>query len=114
MIEIALRWPSGRGATSPPAEPGIRASISTSSLTRLRGLLDGSFLWDAPPRNLQDPLSFRTLPQVQGAARDALDFAVRQVSIELNASQGNPLVVADEDRLVSVGNFGLAVWRRVG
>ena len=38
MIEIALRWPSGRGETSAPAEPGISASISASSLTRLRAI----------------------------------------------------------------------------
>ena len=38
MIEIALRWPNGRGETSAPAEPGISASISASSLTRLRAM----------------------------------------------------------------------------
>jgi histidine ammonia-lyase len=80
--------------------PGLR-----DALTHLRTLLEGSYIWDAPARNLQDPLVFRTLPQVQGAARDALAFAESQLAIELNASQENPLVVADEDRIVSVGNF---------
>ena len=47
--------------------PGLRATLE-----RLRELLDGSYLWSDPPRNLQDPLSFRSLPQVHGAARDAL------------------------------------------
>jgi histidine ammonia-lyase len=76
------------------------------SLYRLRGLLEGSYLWDeSAARNLQDPLSFRTLPQVHGALRDALSFGERQISIELNASQENPLVLFDEERLVSVGNF---------
>lgn len=77
--------------------PGVR-----ESLARLTALLDGS---DVEPRNLQDPLSFRTLPQLHGAARDALGFARGQVEIELNASQSNPLVVAGSDRIVSVGNF---------
>jgi histidine ammonia-lyase len=69
-------------------------------------LLDGSALWDdGAARFLQDPLSFRCVPQVHGAARDALRFVEGQLAIELNAHQGNPLVVADEQRIVSVGNF---------
>ena len=76
------------------------------SLARLRDLLDGSSLWQpGAARNLQDPLSFRGLPQLHGALRDALSFARGQVQIELNASQENPLVVPDEDRIVSVANF---------
>jgi len=75
------------------------------TLAELRGLLDGSSLWSDAPRSLQDPLCFRTLPQVNGAARDALGYAERVLEVELNAHQGNPLVVVDEDRIVSVGNF---------
>jgi histidine ammonia-lyase len=84
--------------------PGLR-----TSLLRLRSLLEGSPLWETgAARNLQDPLTFRTLPQLQGAARDALAFARGQVAVELNASQGNPVVVTDEDRVISVGNFEVA------
>ena len=76
------------------------------SLDRLRTLLEGSSLWEpGAARNLQDPLSFRGLPQLHGALRDALSFACGQLEIELNASQENPLVVPDEDRIVSVANF---------
>jgi histidine ammonia-lyase len=56
-------------------------------------------------RNLQDPLSFRNAAHVLGAARDALAFSRRQVSVELNAAQGNPLVLVGEDRVISVANF---------
>ena len=78
------------------------------ALERLRGLLEGSCLWeDGAARNLQDPLTFRCLPQIHGATRDALDFARRQLEIELNASQENPLVIPDEDRIVSVANFDI-------
>jgi histidine ammonia-lyase len=81
--------------------PGLAAALE-----RLRALLDGSYLWaEGAARNLQDPLSFRCVPQVLGAARDAFAFAGGQIAIELNAAQGNPLVLADEDRIVSVGNF---------
>lgn len=79
---------------------GLQATLSS-----LRALLDGSSLWSEEPRNLQDPLSFRTLPQVHGAARDALAYAESVLAIELNAHQGNPLVIAEEQRIVSVGNF---------
>jgi len=76
------------------------------SLARFRELLEGSYLWEPDAaRNLQDPLTFRCLPQVHGAVRDALAFTRGQVEIELNASQENPLVLPEEDRIVSVANF---------
>jgi histidine ammonia-lyase len=75
------------------------------ALARLTALLEGSYLWEAVPRNLQDPLTFRCLPQVHGAARDALRFALGQLEVELNAAQENPFVVAAEARIVSAGNF---------
>ena len=81
--------------------PGLAAVLE-----RVRGLLEGSYLWaDGAARMLQDPLSFRSAVQVHGAARDALAFARGQLEIELNAAQENPLLVLDERRLYSVGNF---------
>jgi histidine ammonia-lyase len=78
----------------------------TLSLDRLRSMLDGSYLWrPGAARNLQDPLTFRDIPQVHGALRDVLAYAQTQLAIELNASQGNPLVVGEEDRIVSAANF---------
>ena len=89
------------GTTRP--YPGL-----SRSLDRLRSLLQGSYLWGpGAARNLQDPLTFRAIPQVHGALRDALAYARTQLAIELNASQGNPLVVADEDRIVSAANFDI-------
>jgi histidine ammonia-lyase len=80
---------------------GLRETIE-----RLRALLVDSYLWDeGAARNLQDPLTFRCVPQVHGAGRDALHFVEGQIAIELNASQENPLIIPDEDRIVSVGNF---------
>jgi histidine ammonia-lyase len=77
--------------------PGLR-----ETLARLRELREGS---EVGSRNLQDPLTFRTLPQLHGAARDAFRFVSGQLVVELNAAQSNPLVLVDEQRLVSVGNF---------
>ena len=81
--------------------PGLQATIS-----RLRALMDGSYLWEpGTARHFQDPFTFRCFPQVHGAVCDALSFASAQVTIELNAAQSNPLVVASEGRVVRVGNF---------
>src|SRR5439155_11173469 len=76
--------------------PGLRATVA-----RLSRLLAGSYLWgDGGARNLQDPLTFRGLPHVHGAARDAVTYARRVVELELNASQENPLVVLATGRIV--------------
>jgi histidine ammonia-lyase len=81
--------------------PGI-----VRTLERLRTLLDGSAIFEpGGARNLQDPLTFRNMPHLQGAARDALEHVERQLDIELNASDSNPVVVAKERRLVGVANF---------
>ncbi|HEX5027474.1 MAG TPA: aromatic amino acid ammonia-lyase [Gaiellaceae bacterium] len=90
-----------------PEVARVRGSAGVSdTLARLHELLAGSGLWEPDAaRFLQDPLTFRCVPQIHGAARDALGFVERQVETALNAHQGNPLVVADEGRLVSVGNF---------
>jgi histidine ammonia-lyase len=81
--------------------PGLAASVG-----RMRALLQGSYLWvPGVQRSLQDPLSFRTIPQVLGAARDALGFARRQLETELNASGDNPMVSVSDADVVSVGNF---------
>ncbi len=81
--------------------PGLK-----TSLANLRHLLDGSGLF-APgaSRALQDPLSFRNLPQLLGACRDAFDHADAQLAIELNASQGNPIVDLATRRVVPTANF---------
>ncbi|HTW10130.1 MAG TPA: aromatic amino acid ammonia-lyase, partial [Acidimicrobiales bacterium] len=85
--------------------PGTRAVLE-----HLRACLEGSSLW-APgaARNLQDPLTFRCIPQVHGAGREALSYARSVIEAELNAAQGNPIVVEPEGRVVSVGNFDAVV-----
>lgn len=83
--------------------PGLSATLHT-----LRTLLGGSYLWQpGAARFLQDPLTFRCIPQIHGAARDALSYACAILQIELNSSQSNPVVVVPERRIVSVGNFDI-------
>jgi histidine ammonia-lyase len=77
-----------------------------TALARLGELLAGSWLLEpGAARALQDPLVFRNLPQLLGAGFDALAFADAQLAIELNASQGNPIVVPGEPRPISVANY---------
>ena len=85
--------------------PGLAATLH-----QLRLLLAGSYLWQpGAARYLQDPLTFRCIPHIHGAARDALDYARNILHLELNSSQSNPVVVVpagnEPGRIVSVGNF---------
>src|SRR5881227_227481 len=54
---------------------------------------------------VQDAYSLRCAPQVHGASRDLLDYVEYTVSVELNAATDNPLVLVDDELLVSNGNF---------
>jgi histidine ammonia-lyase len=85
--------------------PGLAATLH-----QLRLLLAGSYLWQpGAARFLQDPLTFRCIPHIHGAARDALGYAGNILHLELNSSQSNPVVVVpagnEPGRIVSVGNF---------
>jgi histidine ammonia-lyase len=70
-------------------------------------LLDGSAIIEAHRwcDKVQDAYSLRCAPQVHGASRDLLDYADYTVSVELNAATDNPLVLVEDDALVSNGNF---------
>jgi histidine ammonia-lyase len=54
---------------------------------------------------VQDAYSLRCAPQVHGASRDLIDYIDYTVSTELNSATDNPLVLVDEEELVSNGNF---------
>jgi histidine ammonia-lyase len=55
--------------------------------------------------NVQDPYSLRCTPQVHGAVRDAIDYVKKTLEIEINSATDNPLIFADEDKVISGGNF---------
>jgi histidine ammonia-lyase len=70
-------------------------------------LLEGSAINEAHKwcDKVQDAYSLRCAPQVHGAARDLLDYVEGTVEVELNAATDNPLVLVDDELLVSNGNF---------
>jgi histidine ammonia-lyase len=68
--------------------------------------LAGSYLLEPDgPRSIQDPLSFRVVPQVHGAFRELVGFVRRAVEVELNSMSDNPLVSVEDGSLVHNGNF---------
>lgn len=78
---------------------------------RMREYLKGSYLYESDAeRPLQDPLSFRCVPQVHGAVRTALDYAKENLEIHLNSSDDNPCLLMDERDITSCGNFDPLCW----
>ena len=59
----------------------------------------------ASDMKVQDAYSLRCVPQVHGAAKDALGFVRRMLEVEVNAATDNPLVFPEADRVISGGNF---------
>jgi histidine ammonia-lyase len=81
---------------------------TVATVRRLRALLAGSSLFQpGNARNLQDPLTFRSIPQTLGAARDAFGYLRTTIETELNSASANPAVVLAERRIVSVGNLDI-------
>lgn len=77
----------------------------------MRRYLEGSYLYQpAPGRPLQDPLSFRCVPQVHGAVKTAMDYARENLEIHLNSSDDNPCLLLEERSITSCGNFDPLVW----
>lgn len=71
---------------------------------KLLALLEGSSLFEAKAA-IQDPLSLRCIAPIHGAVAHAVNAATEAVEIELNAAADNPLVILDEGRVLSTGNF---------
>ncbi|MER2996874.1 histidine ammonia-lyase [Pontibacter populi] len=70
-----------------------------------RNLLDGSELIVQDKVHVQDPYSFRCIPQVHGASKDALRYAEEVFLTEINSVTDNPNIFPDEDEIISGGNF---------
>lgn len=68
-------------------------------------LLKGSELITQPKKHVQDPYSFRCIPQVHGASLDALNYVTETILTEVNSVTDNPLIFPEEDMIISGGNF---------
>ena len=72
---------------------------------RMRALLEGSDIASQAKSHVQDPYSFRCIPQVIGASYDAMQYVKRVTETELNSVTDNPLIFMDADKVISGGNF---------
>ncbi len=70
-----------------------------------RRFLEGSELISRKKEHLQDPYSFRCVPQVHGATKDAIDYVEQVVVTEINSVTDNPTIFPDDDEIISGGNF---------
>ncbi|MCE3296486.1 MAG: histidine ammonia-lyase [Crocinitomicaceae bacterium] len=80
-----------------------KGQIETAEI--FRGLIQGSEIAFREKAHVQDPYSFRCIPQVHGASKDAIDYCAEIVEREINAVTDNPTVFPEDDEVVSAGNF---------
>ncbi len=72
---------------------------------RIMRILRDSEIASLKKEHVQDPYSFRCIPQVHGASRDAIEYAAKVMEIEMNSVTDNPTLFPDDDYIVSAGNF---------
>lgn len=80
-----------------------KGQIATAA--RMRQLLEGSEIVEKPKQYVQDPYSFRCIPQVHGTVKDTIDYVASAVDVEVNSATDNPTVCPDDDIIISAGNF---------
>ena len=71
----------------------------------IRFFIEGSEIIRQPKIHVQDPYSFRCMPQVHGASRDAFNNIYEVFENEINSVTDNPTIFPDEDMIISAGNF---------
>ena len=72
---------------------------------KIRALLEGSEIIRQKKVHVQDPYSFRCMPQVHGASKDTIRYVKAVIETEINSATDNPTVFPDEDLIISAGNF---------
>ncbi len=71
----------------------------------MRSLLEGSEWINQEKKHVQDPYSFRCIPQVHGASKDAIAHIASVFETEINSVTDNPTLIPEEDKIISAGNF---------
>ncbi len=80
-----------------------RGQVKTAE--RIIELLEGSEIGLSEKNNVQDPYSFRCIPQVHGASKDTIVFVHKTFKTEINSVTDNPNIFVAEDKIISGGNF---------
>ena len=71
----------------------------------IREILAGSEIIRQPKKHVQDPYSFRCIPQVHGAAKETIAYVAKVLETEINSATDNPTVFPETDEIISAGNF---------
>lgn len=71
----------------------------------VKSLLNGSGIISQSKKHVQDPYSFRCIPQVHGASDDAVQYVTSVILKEVNSVSDNPNIFPNEDKIISAGNF---------
>lgn len=82
---------------------GHKGQIATAA--RFMEMLVGSEIISREKVHIQDPYSFRCIPQVHGATKDAICYVRQVIETEINSATDNPTIFPDEDLIISAGNF---------
>tara|TARA_B110000046_G_scaffold71887_1_gene79751 strand:- start:5359 stop:6864 length:1506 start_codon:yes stop_codon:yes gene_type:complete len=72
---------------------------------KIREFLEDSLLISQEKQHVQDPYSFRCMPQVHGATKDTIRFVTKTFLTEINSVTDNPNIFIEEDEIISGGNF---------
>jgi histidine ammonia-lyase len=72
---------------------------------RMKELLEDSQLIVNSKPHVQDPYSFRCVPQVHGAVKDTIRYVKSVIEVEINSATDNPTICPEEDLIISGGNF---------
>lgn len=72
---------------------------------RMNELLEDSEIIAQPKKHVQDPYSFRCIPQVHGATKDTIDYVKKVFRTEINSVTDNPNIFVESDEIISGGNF---------
>ena len=80
-----------------------RGQIKTAE--RVLELLEGSEIANSKNKSIQDPYSFRCIPQVHGASKDTLAFVTKTFKTEINSVTDNPNIFVEDNKIISGGNF---------
>jgi histidine ammonia-lyase len=104
----ALSLEAFDGRTEPFDERvhAIRPQAGQIKVARhVRSLLAGSSILAQPKKHVQDPYSFRCIPQVHGASDDVVQYVTSVILTEVNSVSDNPNIFPEEDTIISAGNF---------
>lgn len=105
----------GLNGNTSPLHPGTHAvrpyREQMETAKRISALIEGSYIYDRDPQKpVQDPLCFRDIAQVHGSAWHALVYTQELLEIQLNSSDDNPCLIADEQNFFSCANYEPLAW----